>query len=385
MIPAEELAGSVIREIRSFVFKAPVSKPVRTSFGAMHERPMVLIRIEDHEGSTGWGEVWCNYPTCGAEHRARLATEVVAPLLLGRAVSTPQVLWRDLVAQTEVLAIQCGERGPIAQVLAGIDIALWDLIARRAETPLWRLLGGASPVIGTYASGLNPDEPEVAAHEAWKRGHRAFKLKVGFEERRDERNLRKLREQLGPATPLMIDANQAWDLNGAIHAVQNLARYALDWIEEPIRADRPLSEWKALAAATSIPLAAGENMTSRAEFDAAIESSAITVLQPDVAKWGGYSACLPIAKAILTAKRRYCPHYLGGGVGLLASAHLLAACGGDGLLEIDVNENPLRDLLAGPARTITDGSVTLTESHGLGIEPDIGQLSEFAVAQHVVG
>jgi D-galactarolactone cycloisomerase len=351
----------------------------------MHDRPMVLVRIRDHEGRTGWGEIWCNYPTCGAEHRARLATEVVAPLLLGRSVRTPQAVWRDLVAQTEVLAIQCGERGPVAQVLAGIDIALWDLIARRAETPLWRLLGGSSPVIETYASGLNPDEPQIAAQQAWERGYRAFKLKVGFEERRDERNLRNLRKQLAAFTPLMVDANQAWDLNGSLHAVRYLERYDLAWIEEPLRADRPLWEWKALAAATSIPLAAGENMTSRAEFDAAIESSTIGVLQPDVAKWGGFSGCLPVAKATLAAKRRYCPHYLGGGIGLLASAHLLAATGGDGLLEIDVNENPLRDRLAGPVANVTEGRATLTESHGLGTEPDIGLLSDFAVVQHVAG
>ena len=74
----------------------------------------------------------------------------------------------------------------------------------------------------------------------------------------------------------------------------------------------------------------------------------MAVVQPDVAKWGGISGCLPVARRVVAARRRYCPHYLGGGIGLLASAHLLAAVGGDGLLEVDCNPNPLREGLAEP-------------------------------------
>ena len=75
--------------------------------------------------------------------------------------------------------------------------------------------------------------------------------------------------------------------------------------------------------------------------------------------------------SVRTSGKTYCPHYLGGGIGLLASAHLLAGVGGDGLLEIDANDNPLRDRFCGPVAKVNDGTITLTDLPGLGLEPDM--------------
>src|SRR3546814_4317399 len=104
--------------------------------------------------------------------------------------------------------------------------------------------------------------------------------------------------------------------------VPRLEPVRLDGLEEPLRADRPWAEWRALREATAIPLAAGENLMGDAAFDAALVEGGLSVVQPDLAKWGGISACLPLAGRIRAAGRRYCPHYLGGGIGLLESAHL---------------------------------------------------------------
>jgi len=374
---------SAIAEVRSFAFSAPVKHAVRTSFGTMRARPMVLVRVATADGAFGWGEIWCNYPSCAAEHRARLAVEVVAPLLIGRAPDDPAALWAELTRRTAILAIQCGEPGPIAQTLAGVEIALWDLLARRAGMPLWRYLGGRNDEIGVYASGLNPDEPERQAEAALEAGFRAVKLKVGFGLERDARNARALRALCGRDVPVMVDANQAWDVDAAIAAAAALEECALAWLEEPLRADRPPSEWRAIAGATAIPLAAGENITSEAGFAAAYTDCAVSVVQPDVAKWGGIAGCGAIARAARAAGRRYCPHYLGGGIGLLASAHLLAAVGGDGLLEVDVNENALRTLLAGALNEVRDGRVRIGEEPGLGVVPDPASLERYLVERHV--
>src|SRR3546814_20499614 len=112
----------------------------------MGDRPAVVLRLRDADGAEGWGEVWCNFPGCGAEHRGRLVATVLAPLLIGRKVEDPALEWRRLTDATRILALQSGEAGPFAQAIAGIDIALWDLAARRAGLPLWRLLdGGPEP------------------------------------------------------------------------------------------------------------------------------------------------------------------------------------------------------------------------------------------------
>lgn len=368
-----------IGSIETFVYRAPIDTPVQTSFGIMRDRPAVFVRVTDTEGAQGWGEVWCNFPTVGAEHRARLVDSVFAPLLVGKTWVSPEHVFRNLTAKTEVLAIQAAEPGPIAQCIAGLDIALWDLHACRMNQPLWQVLGGTSPVVQVYASGLNPTEPERLAARKRSEGYRAFKLKVGFGRERDFSNLKALRGVIGDLA-LMVDANQAWDLATATEMAAAFVDFDLGWLEEPLRADRPWSEWQQLARTSAPALAAGENMAAACTFEAALESKALGVLQPDLAKWGGFTGCLPVAKNVLAHRARFCPHFLGAGIGLLASAHLLAAVGGNGMLEIDANDNALRTLTCGPLASILDGQATLGTSPGLGVAPDQQMLSEFLVA-----
>ena len=371
-------AGFTVRSLSASVYRCPIDTPVVTSFGTMRDRPMVLVRAEGEEGAVGWGEVWCNFPSVGAEHRARLVASVLAPLVENRRFEAPRQAFEQLDARTAVLALQAGEPGPLAQAIAGVDIALWDLVARKLNQPLWRLLGGTTARIPVYASGLNPDRPQELAARRRDEGYAAFKLKVGFGAARDVANLKALRLALGDAT-LMVDANQGWTLEHALEMAPQIEEFGIQWLEEPLRADRPWHEWQTLAQATRLPLAAGENICGEEQFDSAIGSRALRVLQPDVAKWGGISGCLPVARKILAAGLRYCPHYLGGGIGLLASAHLLAAAGGDGMLEIDANPNPLRTALCGPLADVNAGACRLTDAPGLGVTPDIDSLGCWAV------
>ncbi|MEO9135616.1 MAG: mandelate racemase/muconate lactonizing enzyme family protein, partial [Casimicrobiaceae bacterium] len=305
---------------------------------------------------------------------------VLASLLTGQRFAGPAAAFEALTAQTSVLALQAGEPGPFAQAIAGIDIALWDLHARRARQPLWRLLGGTSPIVRVYASGINPEAPAQVAKAKRREGFTAFKVKIGFGRDRDLSSLCALRQAVDAESELMVDANQAWTLDTAIDMARRLEGFDLRWLEEPLRADRPWTEWRTLRASTAIPLAAGENIAGDAAFDAAIAADALAVIQPDMAKWGGFSKNLPLARRVRAAGRRLCPHYLGGGIGLLASAHWLAAAGGEGRLEVDANPNPLRLLTCGPLEVVTDGLASLTDAPGLGVEPDLALLDGYAVA-----
>lgn len=372
-------AGTIAR-VAAFVLRAPTPHPVRTSFGVMRDRPAVLVRIEDDSGACGWGEVWCNFPACGAEHRARLVETVFRPLLEGGRFADPATASAALARKTHILSIQSGEPGPFAQVHAGLDVALWDLAARRAGQPLWSMLGGTGPAqVPVYASGINPDGAiaTVAARRA--AGFRAFKLKIGFDPKQDVENLQEIRALVGPASPVMVDANQAWDIEDAVAMSRRLAPFQPVWLEEPIAADRPLSEWRALAEASPIPLAAGENTRGVNQFDA-LAAAGVAVIQPDLAKWGGITGCMAVARQALARGRRFCPHFLGAGLGLLASAHLLKAVGGDGLLEVDVNDNPLQTQLTAPFPAIVDGAVSLPDGPGLGVVPDAGAIARYGIA-----
>ena len=355
------------------VYRAPISRPVRTSFGTMRDRPAVLVRVRDPDGVVGYGEAWCNFPAPAAEHRARIIDEVLAPEVVGRSWPGPTAVFDHLSAGTRTVSLQAGERGPFAQAIAGIDIALWDMAARRTGQPLRRYLGGsADGRVPVYASGIGPEEPLAQALEARAAGHSAFKLKVGFGPEVDLANLAALRRRLGEHAVIAVDANQAWSAADAIRRCRELAPFSPLWMEEPIGADRGVDEWTLVAGNSAIPLAAGENVYGVRRFDRLIGLEAVAVIQPDVAKWGGISGCLPVARRAVAAGRLYCPHYLGGGIGLLASAHLLAAAGGNGLLEVDCNPNPLREGLAAPFPTLCDGHLLLSAAPGLGVAPGDG-------------
>lgn len=366
-------------KVQAFVYRARIETPVQTSFGVMYDRPVVLVRIEDALGRVGWGEVWCNFPSVGAEHRARVLESCAAPILLSQKWAHPQEVFETLTQRLRVLAIQSGEQGTMAQVISGVDIAMWDLVGKQLSQPLWRLFGGVQKV-STYASGLSPTEPEKLAMVKQAEGYDAFKLKVGFGMERDVANLRVLRETLGSDVTLMVDANQAWIPDFAIQMSHQLAQFSPIWLEEPLAADSTLDEWKRVASESSIPIAAGENMRGEQQFTEAIDSGAFAVLQPDIGKWGGFSGCVPVAHNALSQHRMLCPHWLGGGLGLVASMHFKAIVGGSGYVEVDSNPNPLRDLLMVDALKPKNGVVTLMEQAGLGVTPSFDLLREFLVS-----
>ncbi len=380
----EELLEPIsLAKAETFVFRARIDAPLRTSFGTMYDRPTVLVRLEDKDGTYGWGEVWCNFPSIGAEHRANLINDVLIPLLFEQSAIQPAETLSFLTQKTHILTIQCGEPGPLSQAIAGLDIAIWDLIARKKGKPLYTLLSNkAVEKVPVYASGINPDESLKTVSDCRKEGYRSFKLKVGFGHKFDYPNITRIIEQLNTNEALMLDANQAWSLAEAKIFIGKISDYPIEWLEEPLPADRPEAEWAELSSASPMPLAAGENIRGIEDFNDRISAGHITVIQPDACKWGGVTGCLQVARKAIEAGKRYCPHYLGGGIGLLASAHILAAAGGDGLLEVDINPNPLREGLSIPFPEFKDGHFILPNSPGLGVEPDFGMVKKYLVASY---
>ncbi|MGB3553257.1 MAG: mandelate racemase/muconate lactonizing enzyme family protein [Jannaschia sp.] len=364
------MTGDVLHidRVQAWAYRQPVESPVATSFGIMRTRPAVFVRIEDTDGAFGWGEIFANWPASGAEHRCRLLAEDLGDLLTGVAFAGPADLFDRLTTATRIRALQCGEPGPFAQVIAGLDTAAWDLCARRAGLPLrTHLNAGATDRVPAYASGIAiAAAPEMIAQaRGW--GFDAVKVKIGFGAGEPAR-LARLRDDMGADCALMVDANQAWDEAEAMAFLTETTGLHLDWVEEPVIAIADPDIWKRLAAATPTPLAGGENLAGLGAFEAAIAERSLSVVQPDVAKWGGITGCRRVAERVRAAGLRYCPHFLGGGIGLAASAHLLAAAGGDGRLEVDINPNALRDAF-GPVRDgLRDGLWDAGHAPGLGIE-----------------
>jgi L-alanine-DL-glutamate epimerase-like enolase superfamily enzyme len=350
----------------------------------MHDRPAVLVRVEDNDGNFGWGEIWCNFPSCGAEHRHALCETVIGPHLLESSYTSLEEVYEVLTAKTLILSLQTREFGPITQVIAGVMGALWDLESRKINQPLFYLLNSNTTSNGwvpSYASGINSAGAVENIRKLKKMGYTQFKVKIGFDFNADIKTIENIFDILDSNDILNVDVNQAWSFEEALDRIEKLGKYPLGWIEEPIASNNTAERFAELNAINNIPIAGGENIYGVEEFAKYTTQISLGVIQPDACKWGGPAKCLEVATNATQAGAIYCPHFLGAGIGLWTSAHILAAAGGPGVLEIDVNYNPLQSLLGEPRPVFVDSGYQLSEEPGIGVVPNLNATRQFVVKQ----
>lgn len=368
-----------LAKIETFPLGARVDQGPLSSLAAMPVRRGCLVRVEDHDGAFGWGEIWCNFPPHGAESRAYLVADVIGPALIGTVFADWSRVRPGLESQFARMMIHTGEAGAFAQCFAGIDMAVADLAARRAGLDMTCFLGAPSvELVGAYASTPSGGSLEMRCAQIQESGHDAIKLKIGYDDQTDLAAVSLCRSALGSEFGLMVDANQAWTCDEAILRIAALAPFDLDFVEEPLRADDSLQQWVRLAHGSPVTLAAGENIVGEAGFAAHLDAGSLGVVQPDVAKWGGVSGSLAVGRHARARNARCAMHFMGTGLGLAASLHLLAVIGGDGRVELDVNENPLRSDLGEIDLQVRGGAMRVPRGLGFGFLPDPAALRRFA-------
>src|SRR5262249_22309444 len=196
-------------------------------------------------------------------------------------------------------ALHYGGRGGVQGLaMSAVDIALWDLRARRLRVPLWRLLGGFDPRVPCYAGGIDLDFPLEAlmrqTEDNLARGFRAIKMKVGAPSlREDVERVRAMRARLGPDFPLMVDANMRWSVDEAIRAARALRDLDPVWLEEPTIPDDVPGHAR-IVREGGLRIAAGENLHTLHEFRALITAGGVTFPEPDVTNCGGITTFVKI-------------------------------------------------------------------------------------------
>lgn len=349
------------------------------ALGAMPTRPALLIRLADRQGCTGWGEVWANFPPRANLHKAHLVEDVIAPALVGFTLVDPREAGAYLRARLSTYFLHIGQERVFEHILAGLDIALWDLALRSAGRSFAAHMGIA-PRARCYASSINRGDPEetLALHAGLGQGH--FKLKLGFGDEEDCAFAARAARACPPGARLMVDSNQSWDSARAAAMLKRLEPVDLLFAEEPIPANAPLAEWEALARSGETPLAAGENLYGAAEF-LAMADAGVAYLQPDVAKWGGVSGALDLARRLPDGVRLW-PHFMGTAVGQVAALSVSAAVGEGSVCEMDVNANPLRTGLCGDVLSVEAGRIGLPAAPGLVAPPLPAALENYHEPAH---
>jgi L-alanine-DL-glutamate epimerase-like enolase superfamily enzyme len=267
-----------------------------------------IVTIVDRIGQTGVGFGY-TIGTGGTAVLALLEDELL-PKIIGADPTAIAGLMSRLEKSIHALTPGCVS----STALAAIDVALWDLMAKRAEVPLYRLLGGARdqvPMYNTDVGWLNRplDEMVHLSREAVERaGFTALKLKIGKSDPdEDVERVAKVREAVGRRTTLMVDANQSWRVNEAIPRARQLERFDLYWLEEPLDAT-DLDGFERLGRHTTIARAGGESLYSPAAFHQCIRRRALDILQPDVARVGGITKAIEVCHLAATAGLAVAPH-----------------------------------------------------------------------------
>jgi D-galactarolactone cycloisomerase len=383
---SEELASEyvmqhiVIDRIQLYALSAKASVGPNSSLASMPARNGLLIALSTTDGVTGWGEVWCNFPPRGNLSRLHLLADVICPALLKRTFRHYADLRPFLEEHFARMIIHTGEAGPFAHCFAAIDTAAADIAARQKGVSLAKFLNPeAADSVSVYAS--SPDAknlpsvlPALAAD-----GHNAVKLKIGYSLESDLALLRTFRN-LQEDMRLFVDVNQNWDLSQGLRAIEALTELDIGFLEEPLRADAPLHDWKCLADASTIPLAAGENITSDAAFKAFVSEGGLSVAQPDLSKWGGVSGAYHVGRRTEENGGICAIHYMGSALGLAASFNVLAAIGGQGHVELDANPNALRTDLGEVNLEVKNGRVRVPIGDGIGFTPNPDAIAKYQVA-----
>lgn len=278
------------------------------------------------------------------------------------------------------------------------EVAVWDLVGRALDTPLWLLLGGRSDHLVGYASSgerVSPEERVRRAQELRTAGVRAIKIR--FDHRdwgEDIEVVQEVRRALGPEFQIMVDVNQGWrmagdrrtpwDLPTAISCARALERCGVYWLEEALPT-WDVDGYAMLRRRTSIRLAAGEMVRSAHEARDLIVRGGIDVVQPDAVLAGGMGGCRRIAALADLFGRSFSPHTWSTGMGLVANLHIACAVSTTEFIEVPYDppawSSERRDwALPAPLRIDPDGTIRPPAGPGLGMSPDLEAIERFRVA-----
>lgn len=333
-----------ISRVEGFIVQVPIRRPIEDSIHHVGTWGVPGARITTDEGVVGIGYTGTH---ARGDDLIRTAIErYYGPVLLGRDPFQVKQLWDEIYMGP---LRWVGRSGISTMAQAAVDIALWDIIAKAMDKPLWQVLGAAKtgpiPTYNTDAGWLNWTQEELVndMQQLVDQGWRAVKMKVGKPDpQEDVRRVAAVRRSLGEEIDLMVDANTVWNLNTAVTTARMLEPFRLKWLEEPLHPD-DIRGHARLAQATSIPIALGESIYSKYIFREYMERGAVGYVQVDATRVGGITEWLEVAATASTFGLPVIPHH---GDMMQVHQHLVAATRNAPMLEyipwiIDLFEDPV--------------------------------------------
>jgi L-alanine-DL-glutamate epimerase-like enolase superfamily enzyme len=360
----------------------PYERQHVSDFGRVTSFDSVIVRIDTDAGHTGWGEAKAGVGSAAAcAGLAAIINDDYAPLLVGQDPRDISRLW-DVMYNTprEGYAVsrghalpQLGRRGLSISAIAGVDVALWDILGKSLGVPVWRLLGGRrAERMPAYASGGWADASAIGAQLKGyvdKAGFRAVKMRVGVMDgtvAASAARVKAARAGLGPDIGLAADAHGTWTVAEAKAFARMVEDCDLMWFEEPVSADDKAGMAE-VRRSSAVPISAGESEFTRHDFREICELRAADVLQPDLAIAGGISEAVRIGALASAYNLRLAPHLWSGAPAFAAGLHVAASSSAGFILEYSLGHNPMLHELIEESFPVEDGHVAVPDRPGLGI------------------
>jgi L-alanine-DL-glutamate epimerase-like enolase superfamily enzyme len=380
------IAVDPIERIEAVWLRCPIEpeSQATSDFGAMETFSTVIVRITSRSGVVGHGETKAAGGSVSLNYALiALIERELGPQLIGKNAFDIAGNWEELYngirngyARAKGRAFpSLGRRGLTLCAIAGIDIALWDLVGRAVGLPASQLMGGRiRHSIPLYASGGWAPLPKIGdeVRRYVDSGFKAIKMRVGSKDGpvgASAARVAAARNAIGPSLELMVDAHGTFNVSEAKRFARLVQDANLRWFEEPVTGEdkEGLAE---IRRSTDIPIAAGENEFTRFDFREYAERRALDVWQPDLSICGGLTEGLRISALAATHQVELAPHYWGGPLTMAASAHLASVSPAVAILEYPVGANPMMHRLNASPWPVKDGVLEIPGTPGLGIELD---------------
>jgi len=349
---------------------------VRMGLGYNVKRDVVIVRVTDDDGRTGYGEAH-HGQNCTA--MAEIIEKGVGSLIIGHDPLDSEGIWNHINRQ-QVVTHGLGAGSVIA--LSGIDNAIWDLKGKILGLPIYRLLGGSRKKIRAYAGGLSlgykpPEELEEDVKALIDEGYTAIKMRVGDTPAKDAMRVGHIRRVFGDTIDIAVDAATRYDLLDIPDVLRYCEEFNVYWLEEPFTPDN-LAGYAELRRRTAIPIAAGENHYTRQAFRDLFEARAISICQADFSKTGGFSEIKKIADMAAAYHIPMAPHTSHSVLSAAGNAHILSALSNALIYEADVAAvNPFRTDLATKPYGVVNGFIEPNDAPGIGIEINESVLDKY--------
>ena len=384
-----------ISSIKSHVLRYELDKELGYSQQYYKHRTAHLVEIETDEGITGWGE--CFGPGNIALANKYIVEKVIQPLIIGEDPINKEYIWHKVYN----LLRDSGQKGMPIQALSGIDIALWDILAKKAKLPLYQLLGGkTNSKIPVYGYGMMLQKKSVEelcelfkkeANQIKEKNFKAMKMKVGLGPKEDLKLVSAVREAIGDDFKLMVDANHAYNKNDALYVGRGLDEMEIYWFEEPV-APEDYDGYKELKEKLKTNIAGGEAEFTKYGWNQLIKNNCIDIAQPEVCGLGGITEYLKVSAL---AQSNFIPivnHVWGSALSVAVNLHLLTSLpdmpGGlfptKSMLEFDTTEKNIfiTDLAEEKFSILdqvknNDGFASPLENIGIGINPKKDFIKEY--------